>query len=123
MKKIIGVTIPALLCGVFLGAPTSAFDPVRAATVFTNLAKDTQISVRNSVPWLPNTTYETSQILNVLDRFYLVTFGGTTGNVAPSHITGVSTNGTLAVVPIPFDDEYQKALMGTLRKLFEKINL
>lgn len=40
MKKIIGVTISALLCGVFLGAPTSAFDPVRAATVFTNLAKD-----------------------------------------------------------------------------------
>jgi D-alanyl-D-alanine carboxypeptidase/D-alanyl-D-alanine-endopeptidase (penicillin-binding protein 4) len=40
MKKYIGVVISALICGVFLGAPTSAFDPVRAATVFTNLAKD-----------------------------------------------------------------------------------
>lgn len=40
MKKIIGVAISTLFCGVFLGAPTSAFDPVRAATVFTNLAKD-----------------------------------------------------------------------------------
>ena len=40
MKKIIGIAISALFCGVFLGAPTSAFDPVRAATVFTNLAKD-----------------------------------------------------------------------------------
>ena len=40
MKKTIGVAISALFCGVFLGAPTSAFDPVRAATVFTNLAKD-----------------------------------------------------------------------------------
>jgi D-alanyl-D-alanine carboxypeptidase/D-alanyl-D-alanine-endopeptidase (penicillin-binding protein 4) len=40
MKKIIGVAISALFCGVFLSAPTSAFDPVRAATVFTNLAKD-----------------------------------------------------------------------------------
>jgi D-alanyl-D-alanine carboxypeptidase/D-alanyl-D-alanine-endopeptidase (penicillin-binding protein 4) len=40
MKKIVGIAISALICGVFLGAPTSAFDPVRAATVFTNLAKD-----------------------------------------------------------------------------------
>lgn len=40
MKKIVGVAISALLCGVFLGAPTSAFDPVRAATVFTKLAND-----------------------------------------------------------------------------------
>jgi D-alanyl-D-alanine carboxypeptidase/D-alanyl-D-alanine-endopeptidase (penicillin-binding protein 4) len=40
MKKIIGVAISALLCGVFVGAPTSAFEPSRAATVFTNLVKD-----------------------------------------------------------------------------------
>lgn len=40
MKKVIGLTITALFCGVILGAPSSAFDPVRAATVFTNLAKD-----------------------------------------------------------------------------------
>jgi serine-type D-Ala-D-Ala carboxypeptidase/endopeptidase (penicillin-binding protein 4) len=40
MKKIVGIAISALICGVFLGAPTSAFDPVRAVTVFTNLVKD-----------------------------------------------------------------------------------
>ena len=40
MKKLIGVTVSVLFCGVFFGVPTSAFDPVRAATVFTNLASD-----------------------------------------------------------------------------------
>lgn len=40
MKKVIALTISALFCGVFFGAPTSAFHPARAATVFTNLAKD-----------------------------------------------------------------------------------
>lgn len=40
MKRVFAVAISALLCGVFFGAPISAFDPVRAATVFTNLAKD-----------------------------------------------------------------------------------
>jgi|UniRef100_UPI004049076F serine-type D-Ala-D-Ala carboxypeptidase/endopeptidase (penicillin-binding protein 4) len=40
MKKVISVAISALFCGVFLGAPTSAFDPVWAAKVFNNLALD-----------------------------------------------------------------------------------
>jgi D-alanyl-D-alanine carboxypeptidase/D-alanyl-D-alanine-endopeptidase (penicillin-binding protein 4) len=40
MKKLIGVTISALFCGVLFGTPSTAFDPARATTVFSNLAKD-----------------------------------------------------------------------------------
>ena len=40
MKKVIGIFTSAFLIGALVGAPSSAFDPSRAATVFTNLAKD-----------------------------------------------------------------------------------
>jgi hypothetical protein len=40
MKRLIGVTISALFCGVLFGTPSTAFDPARATTVFSNLAKD-----------------------------------------------------------------------------------
>jgi serine-type D-Ala-D-Ala carboxypeptidase/endopeptidase (penicillin-binding protein 4) len=40
MKKLIGVTISALFCGVLFGTPSTAFDPARATIVFSNLAKD-----------------------------------------------------------------------------------
>ena len=40
MKKLIGVTVAALICGGLFGAPATAFDATRATTVFSNLAKD-----------------------------------------------------------------------------------
>jgi D-alanyl-D-alanine carboxypeptidase/D-alanyl-D-alanine-endopeptidase (penicillin-binding protein 4) len=40
MKKLIGFTVSALICGVLFGAPATAFDAARATTVFSNLAKD-----------------------------------------------------------------------------------
>ena len=40
MKKLIGFTVSALICGVLFGAPAKAFDAARATTVFSNLAKD-----------------------------------------------------------------------------------
>ena len=40
MKKLIGVAVSALFCGVLFGTPSTAFAPERATTVFSNLAKD-----------------------------------------------------------------------------------
>jgi D-alanyl-D-alanine carboxypeptidase/D-alanyl-D-alanine-endopeptidase (penicillin-binding protein 4) len=43
MKKIASAVITALTLGVFLSAPVLAFDPLRATTVFTNLAADPKL--------------------------------------------------------------------------------
>jgi hypothetical protein len=34
MKKLIGVTVSALFCGVLFGTPSTAFDAARATTSF-----------------------------------------------------------------------------------------
>lgn len=64
---------------------------------FVNLAKDIQLTTRNSVPWVANTAYTYSQILNFGSRFYLVTVGGTSGATGPSHTSGLAANGTLSL--------------------------
>ena len=43
MKKIISAVTSALLLGALVSAPVSAFDPLRAATVFSNLAADPKL--------------------------------------------------------------------------------
>jgi serine-type D-Ala-D-Ala carboxypeptidase/endopeptidase (penicillin-binding protein 4) len=43
MKKIASAVIAALTLGVILSAPVLAFDPLRATTVFTNLASDPKL--------------------------------------------------------------------------------
>ena len=43
MKKIASAVIAALTLGVLLSAPVLAFDPLRATTVFTNLAADPKL--------------------------------------------------------------------------------
>ena len=43
MKKIASVVVAALTLGALLGAPVLAFDPLRATTVFTNLAADPKL--------------------------------------------------------------------------------
>ncbi len=43
MKKIASAVIAALTLGAVLSAPVLAFDPLRATTVFTNLAADPKL--------------------------------------------------------------------------------
>ena len=43
MKKIASAVIAALTLGALLSAPVLAFDPLRATTVFTNLAADPKL--------------------------------------------------------------------------------
>jgi hypothetical protein len=61
---------------------------------FTNLNRDTYLSTRNSIPWVASTSVSNGRVLNVDNRFYLVTSPGTTGASAPVHTSGTTTNGT-----------------------------
>jgi hypothetical protein len=61
---------------------------------FTNLNRDTYLSTRNSIPWVASTAFSSGRVLNVDNRFYLVTTAGTTGASAPVHTSGSTTNGT-----------------------------
>lgn len=62
-----------------------------------NLNRDSFLSPRNSTPWVAATTYSAGEILNVVDRFYYVSVGGTSGSSAPTHTSGSATNGTLTL--------------------------
>ena len=73
---------------------------------FINLNADGLLATKNSKPWVASTAYTLGEILNVLDRFYLVTTAGTTGTVAPSHLGGTIANGTtqlLYALPTNYD--------------------
>lgn len=61
---------------------------------FINLNADSLLAAKNSKPWVATTAYLTGEVLNVLDRFYLVTVAGTTSSTAPSHVGGTIANGT-----------------------------
>lgn len=61
---------------------------------FSNLNRDSFLSVRNSTPWVATTAFSKEEILNVADRFYRVTVAGTTSSTAPIHTTGSVVNGT-----------------------------
>ena len=43
MKKIISAVLAAFVLAALLSAPVSAFDPLRASTVFSNLAADPKL--------------------------------------------------------------------------------
>lgn len=62
---------------------------------FSNLNRDSFLSVRNSIPWAPATSFIRGDIINVANRFYLVTNNGTTSTTAPSHTSGTDANGTV----------------------------
>lgn len=64
---------------------------------FTNLNRDSFLSVRNSTPWVASTAFTKGEILNVTDKFYFVSVGGTSGTTAPSHTTGSAANGSLVL--------------------------
>lgn len=83
---------------------------------FVSLAEDTRLSTRNSIPWVAGTLFARSEVLNVNDRFYLVTIGGTSSNTAPTHIAGTATNGSLTL-------EYHVPQTYTGKDVLEKLKL
>ena len=74
------------------GSPLS--DPELDAN-FTNLNRDSFLSVKNSIPWTATTAIEKGESLNITDRFYVAVNTGVTGATAPTHTSGTVANGTL----------------------------
>lgn len=71
--------------------------PLSTAEVDNNfiaLNADNLLATKNSKPWVANTAYLVGEVLNVSNRFYLVTVAGTSSSTAPSHVGGIIANGT-----------------------------
>lgn len=96
------------------GSPIT--DPEMDAN-FTNLNRDSFLSVRNSTPWVATTAFTKGEVINVLDRFYLVTGGGISGSSAPTHTTGSASNGSLTLQVITPQYYSAKDVLDKLKTL------
>jgi hypothetical protein len=103
-QRVIGVNTGAvgLLTSVTFERTTGASAYVNGTVDFSvvsgsfNAGETFQYAGIGSVSFTPNTAYTLGQIVWSVDNVYTVTTAGTSGSSAPSHTTGVVTNGTAA---------------------------